>query len=241
MGPPGTGKTTTLIRRLGQKLDLHESILSAEERRLIDEVGSDPSAPTHGESWMMYTPTKLLKEYVQEAFAHEGIPSSDKNIRTWESHRRDLARDEFRVLRRSDGKGVFVLKDVPSLLPDPIQNPVPWFTDFHGWQHNQFLTGLNDAARSLESSEIRSCRRLGRRLASILARAGDDSLSSIFEALDRETSNIQNLVSELKQASDRKIDEALNRQLNRDRDFLQALAEYLKRLGCVGRGRGRGR
>ena len=230
VGPPGTGKTTTLIRRLGQKLDMHESILSTEERRLIDEVGRDANALAHGESWMMYTPTKLLKEYVQEAFAHEGIPSSDKNIRTWESHRRDLARDEFRILRRSDGKGVFVLKDVPNLRPDTIQNPVPWFTDFHGWQHNQFLTGLNDAARSLESSEIRSCRRLGRRLASILARAGDYSLSSIFEALDRETSNIQNLVSDLKKASDRKIVEALNRQLNRDRDFLQALAEYLKRL-----------
>ncbi len=109
VGPPGTGKTTTLIRRLGQKLDMHESILSAEERRMIDEVGSDPSAPEHSRSWMMFTPTKLLKEYVQEAFAHEGIPSSDENIRTWENHRRDLARNEFSILRRSDGKGVFVL------------------------------------------------------------------------------------------------------------------------------------
>ena len=230
VGPPGTGKTTTLIRRLGQKLDIHESILSAEERSLIDEVGRDTNALAHSASWMMFTPTKLLKEYVQEAFAHEGIPSSDENIRTWESHRRDLARNEFRILRRSDGKGVFVLKDVPILLPDTIQKSLPWFTDFHEWQHNQFLTGLSDAARSLESSEIRSCRRLGRRLASILVRADDDSLLSIFEALDRETSNIQNLVSDLKKASDRRIDEALNRQLNRDRDFLKALAEHLKRL-----------
>ena len=230
VGPPGTGKTTTLIRRLGQKLDMQESILSEEERSLIDEVGREANALTHSASWMMFTPTKLLKEYVQDAFAQEGIPSSDKNIKTWENHRRDLARDEFRILRRSDGKGVFVLKDVPSLLSDTVQNPRPWFTDFHEWQHNQFLTSLSDAARSLESSEIRSCRRLGRRLASILARAGDDSLSSILEALDRETSNIQNLVSDLKKASDRKIDEALNLQLSRDRDFLQALAEYLKGL-----------
>ena len=229
VGPPGTGKTTTLIRRLGQKLDLHESILSTEERRLIADVEADALA--HSESWMMFTPTKLLKEYVQEAFAHEGIPSSDKNIKTWESHRRDLARDEFSILRRSDGKGVFVLKDVPSLLPDDtIQKPVLWFDDFHRWQHSQFLSGLGDAARSLESSEIRACRRLGRRLAPILARASDDPLPSIFEALDRETPNIQNLVSDLKNASDRKIDAVLNRQLNRDKAFLQALAEYLKRL-----------
>ncbi len=228
VGPPGTGKTTTLIRRLGQKLDLHESILSTDERLLIAEGDSD--ALVHGESWMMFTPTKLLKEYVQEAFAHEGIPSSDKNIRTWESHRRDLARDEFSILRRSDGKGVFVLKDVPSLLPDTIQKPIRWFEDFHTWQHSQFLSGLSDAARLLESSEIKAYRRLGRRLAPILVRATDDSLSSIFEALDRETPNIKNLVSDMKKASDGKIDQALNRQLNRDKAFLQTLAEYLKRL-----------
>ena len=167
---------------------------------------------------------------MQEAFAHERIPSSDKNIRTWESHRRDLARDEFSILRRSDGKGLFVLKDVPSLLPDTIQKPVLWFEDFHTWQHSQFLSGLSDAARSLESSAIRAYRRLGRRLAPILARAADDSLSSIFEALDREAPNVKNLVSEMKNASDRKIDQALNRQLNRDQAFLQTLAEYLKRL-----------
>ena len=230
VGPPGTGKTTTLIRRLGQKVDMHESILSEEERHLIEEVDRDANAIAHRASWMMFTPTKLLKEYVQEVFAHEGIPSSDENIRTWENHRRDLARNEFSILRRSDRKGVFVLKDVPSLLSDTIEKPVPWFTDFHEWQHNQFLTGLNDSARSLESSAIRSCRRLGQRLVPSLARARDDSLTSIFEALDRETSNIQSLVSDLKTASDRKIDEALNRQLNRDRNFLQALAEYLKRL-----------
>lgn len=230
VGPPGTGKTTTLIQRLGQKLDLQESILSPEERRLIDAVGREANALPHGKSWMMFTPTKLLKDYVQEAFAREGIPSSDRNIKTWESYRRELARNEFNILRRADGKGVFILKDVPSLLSDTVQKPVPWFEDFYQWQHNQFLTGLNDAVQSLGSSEIRSCRRLGRRLASILGSAGDDSLSSILEPLDRETSNIQSLVSDLKSASDRTIDAALNRQLNRDRNFLHGLAEYLKGL-----------
>lgn len=233
LGPPGTGKTTTLIRRLGQKLDTHESILSPEERNLIDEVGKDAPYPDHGTSWIMFTPTKLLKEYLQEAFAQEGIASSNENIKTWDDHRRHLARYEFSILRRSDGKGVFVLKDVPSLRSNTIQNPRPWFTDFQEWQHSHFLTELSEAARLLESSEIRSCRRLGGRLASILARTHKNTVSTLFEALAQENQNVQGLVSDMKKESDAKIDAALNLQLRRDRGFLQALADHVKHLDAL--------
>ena len=228
MGPPGTGKTTTLIRRLGQKLDLHESILSPEEHRLIDEVARDRNALAHGTSWMMFTPTKLLKEYVQEAFAHEGIPSSDKNITTWENHRRVLARSEFNVLRRSDGKGVFVLKEITSLLPEAIENPCSWFMDFYEWQQNHFLTGLRDAARSLHTSKIKPFQRLAGRLDSILARTRGGELSSILKALATETPNIQNLIARMKKETDEEIDGTLHLQLNRDRGFLRDLAEHMK-------------
>lgn len=36
LGPPGTGKTTTLIRRLGQKLDIQ--YLDEDEQRVVQEV-----------------------------------------------------------------------------------------------------------------------------------------------------------------------------------------------------------
>ncbi len=117
---------------------------------------------------------------------------------------------------------------MPSLRSDAIENPRPWFTDFQEWQHKEFLKGLGDAARSLELSEIRACRGLGRQLNSILRRAGDDALSSLLEALDRETPNIQALVSDLKKGSDERIDDALRLQLRRDSNFLQDLVEYLK-------------
>ena len=224
-GPPGTGKTTTLIRRLGQKIDLDESVLSTEERRLIAAAGTGPLE--HETNWLMFTPTRLLKDYVQEAFAREGIPSSDRNIKTWESHRRDLARNEFGILRTSGRTGVFVLQEAPTVLPSTIRRPIPWFEDFVQWQHSQFVSDLREAVSSLESNRIDTCSRLGRRLrSSILGRAGHSSLSPLLEATYRESANVRELLSELREESDRMIDGALRRQLRGDKNFLHALAEY---------------
>src|SRR5262249_41291228 len=52
LGPPGTGKTTTLIRRLGQKLD--SQYLEEEERNLIQRLDATASLP-HVKSWLMFT------------------------------------------------------------------------------------------------------------------------------------------------------------------------------------------
>lgn len=78
LGPPGTGKTTTLIRRLGQKLDL--AFLGDDERTLVGDLES--GRIRHHDSWLMFTPTSLLRQYVKESFAREGVPASDKNVRT---------------------------------------------------------------------------------------------------------------------------------------------------------------
>jgi Cdc6-like AAA superfamily ATPase len=96
LGPPGTGKTTTLIRRLAQKLDA--AFLDEDEQRTVESVGiTNDSA--HANSWLMFTPTELLKQYLKEAFAREGVPASDLRIRTWFDYRRELARTTFGVLR----------------------------------------------------------------------------------------------------------------------------------------------
>ena len=49
LGPPGTGKTTTLIRRLGQKLDT--AFLEEGEQRLVETVAS-AQGMAHANSWL---------------------------------------------------------------------------------------------------------------------------------------------------------------------------------------------
>lgn len=122
LGPPGTGKTTTLIRRLGQKLDT--AFLEEGEQRLVEMVGAAQGV-AHANSWLMFTPTELLKQYLKEAFAREGVPASDLRIRTWQDYRRELARNAFGVLRTASGSGTFVLKDgLPSLSAEALDRPM---------------------------------------------------------------------------------------------------------------------
>ena len=178
LGPPGTGKTTTLIRRLGQKLDT--AFLEEGEQRLVEAVATTQGVP-HTNSWLMFTPTELLKQYLKEAFAREGVPASDLRIRTWQDYRRELARNAFSVLRTASGRGTFVLKDsLPSLNAEALDRPIQWFDDFNTWQRNAYVQELYEAANMLREAKVPEGQSLGERLHSILTQASDGALASTF-------------------------------------------------------------
>ncbi|QVL17265.1 hypothetical protein KH389_17870 [Pseudomonas qingdaonensis] len=101
LGPPGTGKTTTLIKRLGQKLDWEA--LSQDERLLL-------GPQSRRSRWVMFTPSELLKHYVKEAFSRENVPASDEHIKTWSKRRHELARSAFGILKTGNG-GTCILRE----------------------------------------------------------------------------------------------------------------------------------
>jgi DNA polymerase III delta prime subunit len=228
LGPPGTGKTTTLIRRLGQKLDT--AFLEEGEQRLVETVASAQGI-SHANSWLMFTPTELLKQYLKEAFAREGVPASDLRIRTWQDYRRELARNAFGLLRTASGGGTFVLKDgLASLSEAALERPIQWFDDFDAWQRKAYVQELHDAATQLHEAKAPEVLSLGARLQDILSRAADGTLAAMFGSLAVEIAKVQALVSSLKEGSDAKIKAALNLQLNRNRAFLDELARVIDSL-----------
>ncbi|WP_455812360.1 ATP-binding domain-containing protein [Pseudomonas graminis] len=228
LGPPGTGKTTTLIRRLGQKLDT--AFLEEGEQRLVETIASAQGI-AHANSWLMFTPTELLKQYLKEAFAREGVPASDLRIRTWQDYRRELARNVFGVLRRASGGGTFVLKDgLTSMTDAALEHPIQWFDDFYEWQRKAYVQELREAATQLHDAKTPDVLSLCARLQDILSRAADGALAAMFGSLSVEIAKVQALVSSLKEGSDAKIKAALNLQLKRNRAFLDELARMIDSL-----------
>lgn len=226
LGPPGTGKTTTLIRRLGQKLD--SAFLEEGEQRLVETVALAQGI-AHANSWLMFTSTELLKQYLKEAFAREGVPASDLRIRTWQDYRRELARNAFGILRTASGGGTFVLKDgLTSLGEAALERPIQWFDDFDAWQRKAYVQELQDAATLLQEAKATEVRSLGGHLRDILSRPADGALVAIFGLLAAEIAKVQSLVSDLKAASDKKLRGSLNLQLNRDKGFIASLGHFIE-------------
>ncbi|MER2534773.1 MAG: ATP-binding domain-containing protein [Rhizobiaceae bacterium] len=228
VGPPGTGKTTTLVRRLGQKLD--REYLDDDERRLTDAARFD-GVPAHADSWMMFTPTDLLKLYLKESFARERIAAPDQKISTWTRLRLDLARNRFRILRTANGGGPFVLKENAAFTrPDVLERQTAWFEDFSGWQDEYFREELRTAAVLLGESGNDEARKLARELAAIVADADAVSLARTMTALVDEEGRVSGLLQALKDETDRAIRRNLTLIVNRDRRFLDELAHFLDGL-----------
>jgi hypothetical protein len=229
LGPAGTGKTTTLIRRLGQKLDT--AYLEPEEQDLVQTVSASGGFP-HRESWLMFTPTELLKQYLKEAFAKEGVPASDQRITTWHDYSRDLARNVFNVLRSANSRSGFVLKPSVNYLTQEVQvSSFDLFQEFFAWQVHRYITGLHDAAAVMQRSANQEANALGQRLLRLVPNGQDhSSITSVMTSLYSLSGQITSVIRRLKGETDAILDKNLNRELDRDRDFLIQLGQFITNL-----------
>ena len=227
LGPPGTGKTTTLIRRLGQKLDTR--VLSEDEWRLIQNVGG-PNGLLHTESWLMFTPTALLQQYIKESFSREGVPASDRQVRTWINYRRELARNALGLMRTPTRNGFVMQESVDYLSDESKHNLTDWFDDFQAWQQSAFVDRLRNAAEQLRSLKREKLSALGETLITTLKSNRPVNITGLFRAIRSRLEETRQLASDLKSEIDVAIDRALTLQLNRNGNFLDELAAFLDGL-----------
>jgi hypothetical protein len=188
LGPPGTGKTTTLVRRLRQKIDL--AALDPEEADLIQQP--DAAGRSHPESWLMFTPTELLRQYVIGAFNREGVPAPDDRLKTWNDYRLDLGK-KLRVLRVV-GSGGMVLDDNPGQLqPGTLDAMTEWFTAFDAHQKAAFVAQLRQEGERIAATDDAAVATLGRQILATVDRSGDRLLQLIAELLAMRDQLLQRL------------------------------------------------
>ena len=230
LGAPGTGKTTTLIRRLNQKS--RREFLDADERKIAGIENEDLVAESnHSESWIMFTPTEFLKVYIREAFSRDGIPVPDEHISTWDEFRNDLAHRHFGILPSASRSGSYVMKDsILTLEAGAKTDLIAWFADFDSWQKTIFLEEMRGYAKNLREHTSSEISLLGKRLLTILGTDSRELQSSMFMSLLETTELIQKLIKDIKESSNKKIRGALNLQVNKDGDFLDNFASFIESL-----------
>lgn len=224
-GPPGSGKTTTLVKRLRQKLDF--AFLEEEERDLVAKPG--PSGLDHAHSWLMFTPTTLLKEYVKAALSREDVPVIDDRIQTWDDYRRAIARRSLPILRSGSRKGMVIRPEPGILKAETVSNQIAWFDAFTEFQQDLFLKELGEAAVRIAESDDARIAAVGRQIGAAIER-GQGRPSRLISELAGLLDELQRLAAGSREETRQTLRRILGLEVRRDTAFLDALARFVATL-----------
>lgn len=222
LGPAGTGKTTTLIKRLGQKLNLED--LEDRDRQLV--TASSVNLP-HAANWQMFTPSDLLKHYLKEAFNREQVPASDQRIKTWSTYRDDIARNVLGILRSTNTGKHMLKRDQDNLSAEVLADPRDWFDAFQAFHEQRLRMQFEDGALLADEAAPSTNKAIAHELMNWASNLGGHATSDIYRDLNGREANIRQVLEESRSATDELLKQERNRIFNPDKQVFNRLAAWL--------------
>lgn len=225
LGPPGTGKTTTLIKRLGQKLDIDN--LDENERRIANAPGQSIQ---HESNWLMFTPSELLKHYLKEAFNHEQVPAPDARIKTWTAYRNDIARNTLGILRTANGGKYTFKPEMDNLATAVMTDPRAWYESFSNFHDQRLKTQLKDGVTIVAESAPVAGMAIAQQLQQLANDLDSRVWMEVYRDLGKQETQLKAALDESKDIADQLLKQERNRVFNRDKEVFQRLAKFLEDL-----------
>lgn len=224
LGPPGTGKTTTLIKRLGQKLDRSEGILNDAEQALLRKLGKDGEGFS---DWLMFTPSELLKSYLNKAFNYEGIAVKD-NLQTW-AYAKNIARQSLSLLNSAKYKSAFSLDSSrENIKREVVDDPRELYHCFKLYVEKALIEelkqGLEIVSKAAEAEHTGILEKLQR-----IIYSEADFLTMCRQLFELEN-QVKKIIDHEKTISEQIVTQQRNLLLNRNKDILEELAVFLTQL-----------
>lgn len=143
-GGPGTGKTTTLIQRIKFLLDLAKrpdsslDPISDDDRDFfLKGLSREKRNKLVGNlSWVFFSPSELLKLFLQNAMASEGLDASSARVKVWADYKAELIRGYKLVNPETQRPFLFYKLNQPkeALLPtqgETLKKMIKEFMDFY--------------------------------------------------------------------------------------------------------------
>jgi hypothetical protein len=134
-GGPGTGKTTLLIHRIQYMLDPDVEINS--DTKIFSKPEKD-FFRNQKSGWIFFSPTNLLKKYLENAMVAEGLQAYSDTVKTWDELKATL-KSNLSLFNSETGRPFLAYKSIDPLWNLSVSDLIKIQEQFDQYVSNYFI------------------------------------------------------------------------------------------------------